>query len=136
MGMYTQVRGFLFCGSFNDQIGSLNYGINVESKLEELKKIFNERKDIERAWVCDDTIYNKGSNGSEWLFIGSEHKNYDNSIDEWIQLLVSSINCEGRIEFQYETFEIGDKEKVLFIGKNGDITEGTYEIKTEGYSFG
>lgn len=127
MGMYTQIRGFLCC----DSIGQKP---DIEKKLKHLQRLFKERNNLDRTWVCEDTIFYRGSNDSGWLFIGSEHKNYDESMTEWLRFLVTKIRCEGRIEFQYEETDIGE-QAVVWLVTPDRIIEETYTIHTYGYGF-
>lgn len=127
MGMYTQVRGFLCC----DSIGQRP---NIERQFKNLQATFKKRDDLDRLWVCEDTIFFRGSNDSGWLFIGSEHKNYDESMEEWLMFLINNIPCEGRIEFQYEEAEVGEEGQVWLVSK-GNINKQTYTVHTYGYGF-
>jgi len=131
MGMYTQVRGILCVAS----IGRSKNLEEIKNKLLLLQNTFEKREDLDRPWVCGDTCFQTGSNGSGWLFIGSEHKNYDSSIDEWLKYLIKNIPCEGRIEFQYEETELGENSP-LWLVKDGVITETSFIVNTEGYGFG
>jgi hypothetical protein len=100
MGMYTQIRGWLNVDSISNRE---NYN-EIRGKFEHAQKDFLERKLIDRPWVCNDSLVTGGSNGSVWIFIGSEHKNYDNSMDKWIETLIETFpNAEGRIDYQHET---------------------------------
>lgn len=131
MGMYTQVKGFLCC----DSIGKQNDDIKI--KLMELKEEFHKREDLDRTWVCEDTVYHQGSNGSKWLFVGSEHKNYDESMTEWLKYLIENINCEGRIEFQYEEAHPEDDDyDTVWIVSGSEISIEKYKVYTKGYGFG
>lgn len=136
MGMYTQVRGWLCCSSG----GSGDKNNEIVSKFKEIKESFSKREDLDRAWlVAGDTHITNGSNGSLWIFIGSEHKNYDGSMDEWIKTILNNIKCEGRIEYQYEDledFHTGEQgqDKVLIV-LDGKINKEMYTPKTEGYGF-
>jgi hypothetical protein len=135
MGMYTQVRGFLCCNSI-DQVGR---GLQKnETILENLKSEFMNRENLDRTWVCKDTVFHAGSNGSGWLFIGSEHKNYDDSIEDWLRYLIENIPCEGRIEFQYEECSPDDEDWChadVWLVSNSDIKIEKYKVHTYGYGF-
>jgi len=129
--MYTQFRGVL-CLSSIGQGGTL---VEAETKFKTLREAYKTTTENSRAWVADwDTHIHAGSNASIWIFIGSEHKNYDESMMDWIKLLVSSFHCEGRIEIQYEEEYPGDTQRVLKItpGKIEEIREVAH---TYGYGF-
>ncbi len=130
MGMYTQYRGFLCVKglSSDDKMDDL------VSRFESLKKDFLSNNENERPWVCNDSCIHHGSNDSGWIFIGSEHKNYDDSMENWIKVLFENFRCEGRIERQYEEMYPGDSIEVLKITPLGieRINEATHQ---EGYGF-
>ena len=76
MGMYTQIRGWLNVDSIGDYHGERFEKISL--KLERVKKDFKSNDmDLDRKWVANDTIIHKGANGSVFLFMGTELKNYD-----------------------------------------------------------
>ncbi len=113
MGMYTQYRGWLcldsICGENEEK---------AKAALAATQATFNERKDISRPWVCNDAWIHSGGNGSLWLFIGTEHKDYDESMDEWIKTVVALFpNCEGRIDVQYEETSKGEETPVYLVDK-------------------
>lgn len=134
MGMYTQVRGWL-------NVNSIGYGDDfneISIFFQEIKNNFiNERVDLDRPWVADDSILFMGSNGSVWIFIGSEHKNYDKSIDEWIKTLIANFpNAEGRIDYQYEKEYWEDENctsRYLLIRQGKIVEDGRTKTWCNGY---
>jgi len=128
MGMYTQVRGVLCAGSINSNFEEL------ETKFIKLQNDFLKRDDLARTWVCQNSHILQGSNGSAWIFIGAEFKNYCGSMDRWIEYICENIKCEGRIEYQYEEYGVGDSDNVWII-KDSKIKIKKYKIHTIGYGF-
>jgi hypothetical protein len=120
MGMYTQVRGWL-------NVDSISYGNKNLSKIVSLlADAQTEFKELHegRSWVCEDTTIHKGSNGSVFLFFGTELKNYDNDAEEWIEHLIKYYpNVEGRIDFQYEEEDHNDEQSTskYWLIKSGEI---------------
>ena len=120
MGMYTQARGWL-------NVNSIGIGnkFKIENLLEEAKETF--QGEVDRDWVCHDTVLHTGNNGSIYLFFGTELKNYDRECEKWIEHLIRYFpNAEGRIDFQYEEERIGDDKSKYWL-----IYQG--KIKKEGY---
>jgi hypothetical protein len=112
MGMYTQVRGWLNV----DSIG-FDREVILMRKLFEAKESFEEQFNG-RTWVCNDTVLHYGSNGSAYLFFGTELKNYDDDAENWIKHLIKYFpNAEGRIDFQYEEDEETCKYWLIYCGK-------------------
>lgn len=130
MGMYTQFRGHLCVGS----IGTVN-ATDARARFEALQAAFRLREDVTRHWVCEDSHMIPGSNGSLWIFFGSEHKNYGECMDKWILEIVATFRCEGRIEVQYEEEGPGeDSIRVLYVS-GGLISEKREPTHCEGYGF-
>ena len=130
MGMYTQVRGILCCGSIGQSLEN-----NIPKKLKELQEQFlRDCSKMYSPWIGECTYYQRSGNNSEWLTILAEFKNYDESMMKWIEYLIENIMCEGRIEFQYEENDVNDRDTVLII-KNSKITKMEYVISTQGYGF-
>ncbi len=109
MGMYTQVRGWLNVDSIGDCDGKRFH--EIENKLSSAQRNFendetlkdNSNDILERKWVCRDTVVHYGGNGSVYIFIGTELKNYGQPAEIWIKYLLKYFpNAEGRIDFQYE----------------------------------
>lgn len=116
MGMYTQVRGWLNV----DSIGCGENFIEIQEKVEILKEKFKSECTIDRTWVCEDTIVHTGGNGSVFIFIGTELKNYGNPAMAWLEFLVKEFpNAEGSVDFQYEEY---DFSSVYYI-RNGEISK-------------
>ncbi|GAB6989563.1 hypothetical protein JCM16418A_16130 [Paenibacillus pini] len=133
MGMYTQVRGWL-------NIDSISYGQNEQSIINKLHKTREEFLDSDnhcRKWVSHDTIIHFGGNGSAFLFIGTELKNYNEDTETWIMYLLDSFpNAEGRIDFQYETEQCIDedsKSRYWLISEGYIIEEGWSKTWCKGY---
>ena len=129
MGMYKQIRGWLNINSM---------GNDAENKLTEIlneaKSLFELRTDLDRTWVCNDTLIHFGANGSAWLFIGTELKNYDDSVDEWIKTLLKCFpNAEGRIDYQYEEEDEDTGSRYLLIYNGKIIKDGIGETWCKGY---
>lgn len=121
MGMYTQIRGWLNV----DSIGSIENKYKLEELLNKAKEEYNAKENLDRKWVCEDTILHLGGNNSAYLFIGTELKNYDKSVDEWIKTLIKTFtNAEGRIDFQYEEDNEDTGSRFILI-KNGEIIKDT-----------
>lgn len=127
MGMYTQVRGWI-------NIDSIGYG-----RFEKLEKIFNEvnkeyienRKTPRCEFIMQDTHIMQGSNGSAFIFIGSELKNYNNDAEEYIKFLANKFhNAEGHVCFQYEDDECFNKTWIISKGK---IEEKHQQFPFKGY---
>lgn len=117
MGMYTQIRGWLNV----DSIGKRKNREKLERLLTIAKEEYNQREDLDRKWVCNDTILHFGGNGSAYLFIGTELKKYDDSVDEWIKALIKTFpNSEGRIDFQYEEDDENTGSRYILI-RDGKI---------------
>lgn len=137
MGMYTQVRGWLNIGS----IGSHNL-TQVLSTLNQAREEFRtlNKDKLDRLWVCEDCMGSSGSNGSAWIFIGSEHKNYDDSMDEWIKHLLKAFpTAEGRIDWQYEEEDPKDRKstsRYLLIYRGKIIDDNLCPTWCEGYGNG
>ena len=124
MGMYTQIRGWLNV----DSIGGYNQTNFKEicDKVEQAKEEFGWDDSIldicgeplERKWVCNDTCVHGGGNGSVYIFIGTELKNYGCPAEIWIKYLLNKFpNAEGRIDFQYEEDEETCKCWEIYKGK-------------------
>lgn len=133
MGMYTQVRGWL-------NIDSISHGQNEQSIVNKLHKAREEFLDSDfhcRKWVSHDTIIHFGGNGSAFLFIGTELKNYDEDTETWIRYLLDSFpNAEGRIDFQCETEDWKNKKsksKYWLIYNGYVVEEGWNETWCQGY---
>jgi hypothetical protein len=106
MGMYTQVRGWLNI----DSIGHPESFYEIQDKLQGMIDEYQEKRITSRSWVARDTIAARGSNGSTYIFFGTELKNYDEDAEEWIKYLIATFpSAEGRIDFQYETEEYHDE---------------------------
>ncbi len=117
MGMYTQVRGWLNV----DSIGSIENKNKLKELLVKAKEEYEQIEDLDRKWVCDDTVLHFGGNGSAYLFIGTELKNYDDSVDEWVKTLIKTFpNSEGRIDFQYELDDEDSGSRFILV-RNGKI---------------
>lgn len=127
--MYTQYRGFLCIASLSDE----KYD-ELVARFESLKENFLKDESNERPWVCKDSCIHCGSNGSVWIFIGSEHKNYDDSMENWIKILVKNFNCEGRIERHYEEYGVGEPIEVLNVSRSC-ILRTHEETHQKGYGF-
>lgn len=129
MGMYTQIRGWL-------NVDSIAY--KNEDKINKIfnsaKEEFESRDDLDRKWVCEDTIIHFGGNGSAWIFIGTEMKNYDNSMNEWINTIIKYFpNAEGRIDYQYELDDKESGSRYLLIHNGKIIKDGICEPWCIGY---
>ena len=101
MGMYTQVRGWLNV----DSIGHAGNLLKITEQLHKAQDDFENDKsqELDRKWVCRDTIANQGGNGSVYLFFGTELKDYSSSAYKWIKYLLKYFpTAEGRMDFQYE----------------------------------
>lgn len=127
MGMYTQIRGWL-------NVDSISYDneIILQQRLlkaqEDFKKNFTEI----RSWVCADTVLHVGSNGSAYLFFGTELKNYDQDAEKWIKHLITYFsNAEGRIDFQYEEDTINTTYWLVAHGQV--VEEGKCHLWCGGY---
>ena len=132
MGMYTQIRGWLNV----DSIGYPENYIDICRKLERAKEDFenDETIKVDRKWVCHGTIVYQGGNGSVYLFIGTELKNYGNPAKIWIEYLLNYFpNAEGSIDFQYEESNIGDSTYRLLIYKGQIIKEEDVKVWCYGY---
>jgi hypothetical protein len=132
MGMYTQYRGAICI----DSIGQVDPD-TATAKLAKLQEEYLSRAEADkhdRAWVCTDTVLHFGGNGSKWLFIGSEHKDYDTSMRDWINILAKEFRGEGRIEVQYEEVDPGEQMKVLYM-EGGVVVELAETCHTCGYGF-
>lgn len=127
MGMYTQVRGWLNI----DSIGYENKKI-LQNKLLEAQTSFEDEKLCDRSWICRNTILHMGGNGSAFLFIGAELKNYDMDAEKWIEYLLKFFpNAEGRIDFQYEEDE---EECEYWLIRDGFVLHKGYNaVWCEGY---
>ena len=132
MGMYTQIRGWLNVDSIGDYNGKNKS--EIERKLLSAQEGFQRDVTIEvdRKWVCEDTILHSGSNGCTYIFFGTELKNYGNPAEQWINYLLDFFsNAEGRIDFQYE--EDSDQHKYWIISKGKLVKEDYEDIYCEGY---
>lgn len=132
MGMYTQVRGWLNVDSIGDYNGE-NFK-EIQKKLLSAQEGFQRDTTIEvdRKWVCEDTILHSGGNGSTYIFFGTELKNYGDPAGQWIKYLLNFFpNAEGRIDFQYE--EDTGYHKYWIISNGKVIKEDMEEIYYEGY---
>jgi len=101
MGMYTQIRGWLNI----DSIGNNNTYYEVKLKLDKLIEQYEEVDGIttRKCQATYGTNICQGGNGSLFIFIGTEFKNYSNDSEEWIKYLIKHFpSAEGRIDFQYE----------------------------------
>lgn len=106
MGMYTQVRGWLNV----DSIAHDNKEM-LERRLMEAKESFIRTAVCDRKWICGNTVLHVGGNGSAYIFIGTELKNYGGVAEKWIEHLLTFFdNAEGRIDFQYEEVCIGGED--------------------------
>lgn len=116
--MYTQIRGWLNVLS----IGGPEDTKELADRLPIAKATYRAGfPNLDRTWVADDTHFHIGGNGSCWLFIGTELKNYDASFDEWLNhLLTYYPTAEGRIELQCEGSE-GSTSRII---KDG-LVQGT-----------
>lgn len=106
MGMYTQIRGWLNVDSIGDYAGERFK--EIQNKLLSAQEEFQNDESIkaDRKWVCHDTLVHRGGNGSAYIFIGTELKNYDSDAEQWIKYLLNYFpNAEGRVDFQYEEDE-------------------------------
>lgn len=121
MGTYTEIRGFLriYLKDIDED--------KFEIKFDLLKKEFSQRNDLDKPWIHQDSVCSTGSNGSKWIFIGSDHKMYDESMEEWVKLLIKNFRCDGRIEFQSEYSEKNDLD-ILWIISNSEMIKTTYKI--------
>lgn len=130
MRMYTQYRGALCLGS----IGTVSYPDLLAdfTRLQEAFLLTTEENS--RSWVCQDSHLLQGSNGSIWLFIGSEHKDYDDSMKNWIELIWKTFRCEGTIEAQYENADPQGKVTVYTITPD-EISKESRVFPYEGYGF-
>ena len=126
MGMYTQARGWL-------NVDSIGFGRKamLAEKLTDAQDSFKQNKNI-RSWVCEDTVLHYGSNGSAYLFFGTELKNYDDDAEKWINHLITFFpNAEGRVDFQYE--EDAETCKCWLISKGKVLKEYQNPVWCEGY---
>lgn len=132
MGMYTQARGWLNV----DSIGGRKYK-ELSDKLEDAKIKFEVSGIADRHWVSDDTHIHQGSNGSAYIFFGTELKNYDDDSEKWIKYLLGFFpNAEGRIDFQYEEEDFWtnldevendkDDDGVVFSYPSNGSNDGSY----------
>lgn len=138
MGMYTQIRGWINVNSIGDYAGERRNTIN--QLLQEAKNSFENDetilditgKPLARKWVCNSTIAHEGGNGSMYLFVGTELKNYGCPAEIWIKYLLKYFpNAEGRIDFQYEEDE--NQCKYWLIHKGEIIKEDFNDVWCEGY---
>ena len=130
MGMYTQVRGWLNV----DSIGSIENENKLKELLVKAKEEYEQIENLDRKWVCDDTVLHFGGNGSAYLFIGTELKNYDDSVDEWIKILLKTFhNAEGRIDFQYEEDDEDTGSRYILVRDGEIIKDDMGEIWCYGY---
>lgn len=128
MGMYTQYRGWLCLDSINGENEPQAVAV-----LEQARANFKKREDLSRTWVSDDCWIHSGSNGSLWLFFGTEHKDYDDSMEAWIRHVVAVFpKAEGRIDVQYEEVYPGENTH-CFLVKAGEIAKAPVKAWTEGY---
>lgn len=129
MGMYTQCRGWLNIDSISymkDKISAF------ENLLREAQEKFVETQDG-RTFVCYDTWIHEGSNGSTFIFFGTELKNYDRDFERWVEFLLKYFpNAEGRLDIQYEEDDIFGKTTYLEICE-GRIAEKTCKTWCKGY---
>ena len=96
MGMYTQGRGWLNVNS----IGNDKRNDRIQQVFDEMKQNFIGNG---RDWIAEDLTLNFGSNGSAWIFLGTELKNYNNEIESLIRHVISYFpNAEGRFDIQHE----------------------------------
>lgn len=120
MGMYTQIRGWL-C------IDSMGNGKDYQSRLDKVREIYKAENinndNCSRPYVSDCTWVHNGANGSAWIFIGLEHKNYDDSFYIWLDYLLKEFpQAEGRVDIQYEGEELEDQDKTKeFLIRDGKI---------------
>lgn len=129
MGMYTQCRGWLNVNSIGD-----GYNKKLNERLEIAKQEFikQHEKDIYSSWVCKDTFFHTGGNGSAFIFFGTELKNYNHSAEEWIIFILSYFrSAEGCIFFQYEEDE--GENTIRVIGKGKIIDKRRQVLPFEGY---
>lgn len=130
MGMYTQIRGFLCCDSVGAEYDKFEM---FENTINALLKEFKE-SNPDNHWCNELLTLAPGSNGSKWIFIGSEGKDYGGEREKFLRYLVDYFPCEGRIEFQYEEKSPGDTERVWLITEE-EFLEREYTIHTKGYGF-
>lgn len=118
MGFYTQVRGWLNVDSI-----STSSHVELQRHLFEVRRAFKETN-VPRSWVSEDTCITLGANGSKFIFIGTEMKNYDDVAEEWIKFLLPYFpNAEGRIDFQTEREEPGETTSKYWLIYKGEIVE-------------
>lgn len=128
MGMYTQYRGFICVDSINQ---------HPMKKVEEyFNKVLFDWKEAQgrRTWLTKAVWLHEGPNGSKWIFIGTEHTDYDDSVRSLIETIVAAFpGCEGRIEKQYEETKCYQGMDTVFIISNGIISEEKYTPHQNGY---
>lgn len=129
MGYFTQVRGWLNI----DSIGCEERAGETKSIFEEAKRDYLISGNTSRAmFVIQDTILQTDmGNGSAFIFIGTELKNYENDAEEWIKYLISKFDsAEGAIYFRKEE---ESTEKVWIIFKGELYREDLICLPFEGY---
>ena len=125
MGMYTQAKAILNIAS----ISSKERFKKTEKKLQNLQhKYINESN--YGGCVCEDTHVFMGGNASIFISFGTELKNYDNGIMNWLEYLINNFpSSEGIITIQYEEDEKADVYNVY----KGKINKKISEIESIGY---
>lgn len=136
MGMYTQVRGWL-------NVRSMGWGQldALEERFERVKEQYlsehnTDRQDI----VVENTHFKIGFNGSAFIFIGTELKNYEEDAEVWLKFLINEFaTSEGVICFQSELEEPqddGTKFNTVWIVSGGEISEEFQAMPFNGYGNG
>lgn len=92
MGMYTHCRGFIELGYNTIDTDKFN---DLMAKAEDLSP---------RAGFCVcSAVFNMGSNGMPYIFIGGELKNYDDDWNTFLKFLFKNLKVDDyKIETRYE----------------------------------
>ena len=106
MGMYTNGGATLLCGS----IGNANYINRLHIKFYEMKaNLYNLMiTNDQRAWLVVDSAItcSEGPNGSFFIHIGTEHKDYGNEFETILEFILKTFNnAEG---FAWKIYEEDD----------------------------